>query len=79
MVKNLENIIDTCLTIEERNTLEKANEILRELQSQLGDKMNMMAVESGEIISTNEFARARGILGGLAEYRTWQLSLNLKG
>ena len=76
MVRNLKHIIDTGLTVEEMETLAKADEILHRLQNDLGNQLNMMSIETGEVISTNEFARVRGIIGALSEYRGWQLSIN---
>ena len=76
MIKNLKHIIDTGLTIEEMKTLAQADEILHRLQNDLGNQLNMMSLETGEVISTEEFARVRGILNALSEYRIWQLSIN---
>ena len=76
MIRNLKNIIDTNLTVEEMEVLAHADEILYKLQIDLGKQLNMMSLETGEIISTEEFARVRGILGALSEYRVWQLSIN---
>lgn len=76
MVKNLKHTIDTGLTLEEMELLAQADEILRRLQYDLGNQLNMMSIETGEIISTEEFARVRGIIGALSEQRGWQLSIN---
>jgi hypothetical protein len=76
MVRNLKHIIDTGLTVEEMEALEYANTILYRLQNDLGRQLNMTSLETGEVISTEEFARVRGILGALSEYRGWQLSIN---
>ena len=76
MITKLKNVIDTGLTIEEMETLAQADEILHRLQNDLGNKLEMMSLETGEVISTNEFARVRGIIGALSEYRGWQLSIN---
>lgn len=76
MVKNLKHIIDTGLTVEEMEALEYANTILYRLQNDLGRQLDMTSLETGEVISTEEFARVRGILGALSEYRGWQLSIN---
>lgn len=75
MVRNLKHTIDTGLTCEEMEILAQADEILHRLQNDLGNKLEMMSLETGEIISTDEFCRVRGILGGLATYRGWQLSI----
>ena len=76
MIIKLKNVIDTGLTVEEMETLTKADKILHRLQNDLGSQLNMTSLETGEIISTEEFARVRGILGGIANYRGWQLSIN---
>lgn len=76
MVRNLKHIIDTGLTVEEMEALEYANTILYRLQNDLGRQLNMTSLETGEVISTEEFTRVRGILGALSEYRIWQLSIN---
>jgi hypothetical protein len=76
MIRNLKHTIDTGLTIEEMETLAQADDILHRLQIGLGNQLDMMSIETGEVISTNEFARVRGILGALSEYRGWQLSIN---
>ena len=78
MVRNLKHIIDTGLTVEEMETLAQTDKILHRLQNDLGNQLDMMSLETGEVISTNEFARVRGILGALSEYRGWQLSINEK-
>lgn len=78
MVRNLKHTIDTGLTFEEMEVLAQANEILHRLQNDLGNQLNMMSIETGEVISTNELARVRGIIGALSEYRGWQLSINEK-
>lgn len=76
MIRVLKHTIDTGLTVEEMEALEYANTILYRLQNDLGRQLDMMSIETGEVISTEEFARVRGILGALSEYRGWQLSIN---
>ena len=75
MITKLKNVIDTGLTCEEMEILAQADEILHRLQNDLGNKLEMMSLETGEIIATEEFCRVRGIIGGLATYRGWQLSI----
>lgn len=79
MITKLKNVIDTGLTVEEMETLAQADKILHRLQNDLGGQLDMTSLETGEIISTNEFSRVRGILGGIANYRVWQLSINKWG
>ena len=76
MVRNLKHTIDTGLTCEEMEILAQADEILHRLQIDLGNQLDMMSIETGEVISTNELPRVRGVLGALSEYRGWQLSIN---
>ena len=75
MITKLKNVIDTGLTYEEMEILAQADEILHRLQNDLGNKLEMMSLETGEIIATEEFCRVRGIIGGLATHRGWQLSI----
>ena len=75
MITKLKNVIDTGLTCEEMEILAQADEILHRLQNDLGNKLEMMSLETGEIIATEEFCRVRGIIGGLATHRVWQLSI----
>jgi hypothetical protein len=76
MIRNLKHTIDTGLTFEEIELLAQADEILHRLQNSLGNQLNMTSIETGEVISTNELARVRGIIGALSEQRGWQLSIN---
>lgn len=76
MIRNLKHTIDTGLTFEEMELLAQADEILHRLQNSLGNQLNMISIETSEVISTNEFARVRGIIGALSEQRGWQLSIN---
>ena len=76
MVRNLKHIIDTGLTCEEMEILAQADEILHRLQNDLGNHLDMMSIETGEVISTDELPRVRGILSALSDYRGWQLSLS---
>ena len=76
MVRQLKNAIDTNLTCEEVEILAQADEILFNLQNYFGERLNLTSIDSGEVISTNELARVRGILGGLASYRGWVVSIN---
>ena len=67
-------MLDIRLTLEEIETLKKADEIIHNFQHKLGDQLNMQAIETGEVISTEEFARVRGILNGLSSNQYWVLS-----
>lgn len=76
MIRQIKNAIDTNLTHEEMEILAQANEILHRLQIDLGNKLEMQSIDTGELIQTEEFARVRGILGALSEHRGWELSIN---
>ena len=76
MVRNLKNMINTNLTAEEMEVLAQADEILHRLQNDLGNHLDMTSLETGEVVSTSELGRVRGIIGGLATLRVWQLSIS---
>lgn len=76
MIRQIKNAIDTNLTCEEMEILAQADRIIYGLQFDLGNKLEMQSLETGEIITTEEFSRVRGILGALSEYRAWELSIN---
>ena len=76
MIRQIKNAIDTNLTCEEMEILAQADRIICGLQFDLGSKLEMQSLETGEIIATEEFSRVRGILGALSEYRAWELSIN---
>ena len=62
------------LTEEEVEILETADKILLKVQALLeGLDKGIMALETGEIIDYMGLARARGIMGGIAENVAWEL------
>ena len=62
------------LTEEEIEILETADKILLKVQALLeGLDKGIMALETGEIIDYMGLARARGIMGGIAENVAWEL------
>lgn len=62
------------LTDEEIEILETADKILLKVQALLeGLDKGIMALETGEVINYMELARARGIIGGIAENIAWEL------
>lgn len=62
------------LTEEEIEILETADKILLKVQALLkGLNKGIMALETGEIIDYMGLARARGIMGGIAENVAWEL------
>lgn len=74
----LENVVTLDLTIEEREALAVASDILAKVQVDLANCIKLRAVETGEIIESNELGRVRGILDGLAENLCFCAMLNLK-
>ena len=64
--------LNLALTIEERMALKKADEILLKIQKFLEvDEGYIMALETGEVIDYDDLARARGVMGGIADYSAW--------
>ena len=62
------------LTEEEVEILETADKILLKVQALLeGLDKGIMALETGEIIDYMGLARARGVMGGIAENVAWEL------
>lgn len=62
------------LTEEEIKILETADKILLKVQALLeGLDKGIMALETGEVIDYMELARARGVMGGIAENVAWEL------
>lgn len=57
------------IEIEEASALQSAEEILREVQMTFGTKNTLQALETGEIITGEEIARARAILDFIGKYR----------
>ena len=76
MIRHLKNAIDTNLTREEMEILAEADRILCGLQFDLGSKLDIKSLETGEVISTCELSRVRGILEALSTQRGWELSIN---
>ena len=62
------------LTEEEIEILETADKILLKVQDLLeGLDKGIMALETGEVIDYMGLARARGVMGGIAENVAWEL------
>lgn len=76
MTMNIETkeVLMLHLTEEEIEILETADIILLKVQALLeGLDKGIMALETGEIIDYMGLARARGIMGGIAENVAWEL------
>ena len=61
------------LTEKEKEILKKADELLEEIYRQVEDKYRLQNWETGELIDVAEIPRVRGIIGGLGEYRDWEV------
>ena len=57
------------IEIEEASALQTAEEVLREVQFTFGTNNTLQALETGEIITGEEIARARAILDFIGKYR----------
>ena len=57
------------IEFEEANALQIAEEVLRQVQFTFGTNNTLQALETGEIITGEEIARARAILDFVAKYR----------
>ena len=76
MTMNIETkeVLMLHLTEEEIEILETADKIFLKVQALLeGLDKGIMALETGEIIDYMGLARARGVMGGIAENVTWEL------
>ena len=57
------------ITLEEVAVLSEAERILQEVQMAFGTQSTLQSLETGEIITGEEIARARAILDFIANYR----------
>ena len=57
------------IEIEEASALQTAEETLRQVQFTFGTNNTLQALETGEIITGEEIARARAILDFIGHYR----------
>lgn len=62
------------LEIEEFDILRKANAILQEVQTKLGDDNVIMSLETGECILPGNLASARGVLSFVSTYRVVEIN-----
>lgn len=66
---NEPSAVAMAIEIEEANALQTAEETLRQVQFTFGTNNTIQALETGEIITGEEIARARAILDFVARYR----------
>lgn len=57
------------VALEEVDALREAERVLQEVQMTFGTKNTIQALETGEIITGEEIARARSILDFITNYR----------
>lgn len=68
----LKNIYTTNLTFEEREILNRADEILDKIQTFTDNSGELCAVESGSIVFGEELSRVRGVLSTFSENSVFQ-------
>ena len=62
------------MTVEYLTPLQKAEAILGEVQASLGGENTIMSLETGEVITPGELARARAILNFVSTYRMVEIN-----
>lgn len=62
------------MTLEYLTSLQKAEAILGEVQASLGGENTIMSLETGEVITPGELARARAILNFVSTYRMVEIN-----
>lgn len=67
--RNYTNVKAMLVPLEEANALATANQTLLDVQMSLGGDNTIMSLETGEVITPGELARARAILEFVATYR----------
>lgn len=73
---NYTNIKAISIQPNEADALEKAKETLRDVQFALGGENTIMSLETGEVITPGELARARAILDFVRNYRVVEINPN---
>lgn len=71
---NYTNVKGIVLEIEEYKALQKAEQILRDVQFRLGGDNVIMSLENGECIVPGDLATARGVLTFVASYRMVEIN-----
>lgn len=72
--KNYTNVKAMLVQPDEIVALEKAEQTLRDVQFALGGENTIMSLETGEVITPGEIARARSILDFIRTYRMVQIN-----
>ena len=71
---NYNNVKGMVLTTEEIQALEKAEQVLRDVQFRLGGDNVIMSLETGECLVPGDLATARGVLSFVQTYRMVEIN-----
>lgn len=71
---NYSNVKAMLVQPDEITALEKAEQTLRDVQFSLGGENTIMSLETGEVITPGELARARSILDFIRTYRMVEIN-----
>ena len=71
---NYSNVKAMLVQPDEITALEKAEQTLRDVQFALGGENTIMSLETGEVITPGEIARARSILDFIRTYRMVEIN-----
>lgn len=63
----------TVFEIEEIQAMEKVEQVLEDLEREIGRQHTLMSTETGEIVGIGELGRVRGILEALRTHRCWEI------
>ena len=74
--KNYTNVKAMLVDLEEVNALKTASQTLLDVMTTLGGENTIMSLETGEVITPGELARARGVLEFVATYRMVEINPN---
>lgn len=74
-VVRVENVVESGLSVEEMEMLQKVDEMLLALQIKFGSLATLQDLNTGEVMNIEELARVRGILSMLSNSRVFQLSI----
>lgn len=66
---NYTNVKAMVVSLDEANALNTASQTLLDVMTALGGENTIMSLETGEVITPGELARARGVLEFIATYR----------
>lgn len=73
-VMNYTNAKAMVVSLDEANALNIASQTLLDVMTTLGGENTIMSLETGEVITPGELARARGVLEFIATYRMVEIN-----